>query len=79
MRTTVSIHDHVLERAKEAARRRKCTLGQVVEDALRRTLLNRPSEEIPSETGFTTFKGQGVLPGVNLDSHADLLDRMEHR
>jgi hypothetical protein len=29
-------------------------------------------------TSLVTFKGSGVLPGVNLDNSADLLARMEN-
>lgn len=78
MRTTVQIQDGLLERAKREALARRCTLGAVIEDALRKALLGEGSRPGPvGKTRLTTFAGGGIQPGVNLDSNVELLDRME--
>ena len=71
MRTTISIHDELLESAKLRARERGVTLGALVEDALRRelSLSVAPPERIP----IPVFDGKtGPLPGVNLNSNREL-------
>ena len=76
MRTTISIHDELLEAAKRRARERGVTLGTLVEDALRRELSahDEPAQrvEIPVFEG-----GTGAHPGLDLDSNraiAEFLD-----
>lgn len=75
MRTTVTIDDGLLRRAKEQAARTGRTLGAVIDDALRVLLADRPRVgrrvELPSDGG------SGLRPGVDLenkDALADLLD-----
>ncbi len=76
MRTTLAIDDHLLAAAKRRARERDQTLGQVVEDALRRELgesSRRKPVEVPVFRG-----GDGPLPGIDLRSNRamrELLDR----
>lgn len=76
MRTTIAVDDHLLEAARLRARQRGQTLGQVVEDALRRDLAapaGGESVEVPVFRG-----GDGPLPGVDLRSNTalrELLDR----
>lgn len=75
MRTTVSISDELLRAAKERARLRGETLGDVVDAALRRELATpvaRPAPTIPVFRG-----GQGLHVGVDLSSNRavqELLD-----
>lgn len=80
MRTTLSISDGLLDLAKKASRERRITLGEVVEEALRLTLAVRPKscaqEERPQ---LVTFDGAGLMPGVDLDSSASLLEAMDDR
>jgi hypothetical protein len=76
MRTTVAVDDHLLGAAKRRARERGQTLGQVIEDALRREL----AEQAPAEAvAVPVFRGgDGPLPGVHLRSNRalrELLDR----
>lgn len=76
MRTTVAVDDHLLAAAKRRARERGQTLGQVVEDALRRELAERPGHELVEVPVFRG--GGGPLPGVDLRSNGamrELLDR----
>lgn len=68
MRTTVSIDDHLLAEAKERARERRQTLGQLVEDSLRRELgaptHSEASPPIPVRRG-----GTGAQPGLDMTSN----------
>jgi len=77
MRTTISIEDELLARAKQKALERKCSLGDLVNEALLASFA-QPSQPIP-DTPFrlTTFKGKGTCPGVSLNDNAALLDRMD--
>jgi hypothetical protein len=76
MRTTIALNDHLLASAKRRARERGQTLGQVVEDALRRELaepVEVESLEVPVFRG-----GGGPLPGIDLASNRalrEVLDR----
>jgi hypothetical protein len=76
MRTTVAVDDHLLIAAKKRARARGQTLGQVVEDALRRELAE-PRKAEPTE--IPVFRGgDGPLPGIELRSNRavrEVLDR----
>jgi len=77
MRTTVRMEDDLLRRAKEIATRRETTLTAILEEALREWLdrqkrgRRRPRVDLP----VSSSRG-GLLPGVDLDDTADLLDRM---
>jgi hypothetical protein len=67
MRTTISIDDHLLARARERAHAKRRTLSQVVEDALRSELARPVDGERPSVPVFTA--GTGPRPGVDLVSN----------
>lgn len=72
----MSIPDHLLTEAKRVAASTGRTLSQVVEDALRESFARhgqpaRPLFRMP------TFRGQGVLPGVDLDDSAGLQELMD--
>jgi hypothetical protein len=78
MRTTISIEDSLLERAKEASLARSCSLSEVIEDALRESLVAKPKDRRPAVVRpLKTFLGTGLRPGVDLDSSASLLEAME--
>jgi len=78
MRTTVRMEDQLLRRAKEIAARRETTLTAILEEALREWLdrqgrrPRRPGVDLP-----ISRSAGGLLPGVDLNDTADLLDRME--
>lgn len=76
MRTTIAIDDHLLQSAKLQARRRGLTLGQFIEEALRRELSHRsmasPGPPIPVFRG-----GRGVRPGVDVTSTRALLEALD--
>lgn len=77
MKIMIRIEDELLEAARRRASESGRTLDAVIEDALRQALAerdvvrNRPRVRIP------TMGGKGVLPGVDLDDSASLLDLME--
>lgn len=76
MRTTVNLHDGLLETVKLRAREQHRTLGEVVEDALRHYLLfvDRPVEAGPP---LPVFKGgTGMAPGIDPRSNASLYEAM---
>jgi hypothetical protein len=49
----------------------------VVEDALREALARRPARGRDRRTELPTFAGGRLLPGVDLDDNAALLELME--
>ena len=80
MRTTISIQDGLLERAKRQAIREKCTLGDVVNDALRnRFAENNADGGKRIEAPLKTYGSTGLQAGVNLHDNATLRDLMEGR
>jgi hypothetical protein len=76
MRTTIRIDERLLADAKARAARSGKTLNAVIEDALRESLMRRntPSRE---RLELPTFPGGQLIPGVDLDDSAALLDLME--
>ncbi len=77
MRTTVKIDDRLLVEAKTRAARSGRTLNQVVEDALREAFARREAADRRVE--LPVFRSTRVMPGVDLDDHAALLDLMDGR
>jgi hypothetical protein len=78
MRTTITIHDPLLEAAKQKALEKKCTLSSIVEDALRASLYQQDTaEQHQAAEPWPTHGGRGTLPGIDLDDNASLLDQME--
>jgi Ribbon-helix-helix protein, copG family len=79
MRTTVRLSDDLLAAAKAHAARTGRTLTALLEDAIRAHLaLERRARPTRLPTLPAYGKG-GVLPGVDLDNSADLLDLMDGR
>lgn len=77
MRTTVKIDDRLLAEAKARAATSGRTLNAVVEDALREALSRREPDRGGRRVELPTFPGSQLLPGVDLDDSAALLDQME--
>jgi hypothetical protein len=76
MRTTISIDDNLLRSAKRRARREGLTLGQLIEEALRRELSHRANAS--SGPAIPVFEGGGgVRPGVDLSSNRALLEALD--
>lgn len=79
MRTTVTISDDLLRKAKQVAAERSCTLSDIVQEALQKVFAQSRSAGRHRPTRLSTFRGRGLLPGIDLDSSATLLDVMEDR
>lgn len=74
MRTTGTIDDRLLERAKERAHERQQTLDQFLEAALQRHLAVELPDEFPE---LPTADGGGFLPGIDPRSNRSLYDAMD--
>ncbi|HHW82891.1 MAG TPA: antitoxin [Actinomycetales bacterium] len=76
MRTTINVDERLLSAAKARARQEGITLGEFVDESLRRHLSYaeqpRHGPEIP-----VFERGTGPLPGVDLSSAAGLLDLLD--
>ena len=77
MRTTIKIEDSLLVEAKTRAAASGRTLNQVVEDALRAAFERRQSAGDRPE--LPVLRGGRLMPGVDLDDSAALLDLMDRR
>ena len=75
MRTTVNIDDRLLEWAKDVARDRELTLGDLLDEALRRLLMAPLHDEGPELPVFEG--GGGVMPGIDLSSNRSMFDAMD--
>jgi hypothetical protein len=78
MRTTVRLDDALLDRARREAARRGTTLTALIEQGLL-AVLAPPAKKPPRRRVNLPLcrEGGGVMPGVDLDNSADLLDHME--
>lgn len=77
MRTTIKIDDRLLAEAKARAATSGRTLSAVVEDALSQALSRRGRSGSGGRVELPTFPGGRLLPGVDLDDSASLLEQME--
>jgi hypothetical protein len=75
MRTTITIPDDLLVEAKTRAAASGQTLNRVVEDALRMAFARRSIG--PERQPFPVHHGGRLMPGVDLDDSASLLDLMD--
>lgn len=77
MRTTISIDDRVLAKAKERAHAHHLTLGAYIEKAVRRDLVadRETAEQVPTFPVFT--RGTGVAPGVDVTTNRGLYDALD--
>jgi hypothetical protein len=76
MRTTIRLDDQLLREAKAAAALAGRSLTDLIEDALRESLARRRAVGRRRLEKLPTFHGR-LLPGVDLDDSAALLDLME--
>jgi len=78
MRTTVRLDDALLDQARREAQRRGETLTALIEKGLRLELAQaKPARHWPKVAIPVFNGGKGLLPGVDLNNSADLLDIME--
>ena len=76
MRTTIRMDDDLLEAAKSAALGAGQTLTRFIEDSVRHQLAIQHNIESAAPRDLAVFNGDGLLPGVDLDSSAALLELM---
>ncbi len=79
MRTTVRLDDELLAEVKKYAGKHRKTLTAVIEESLRRTLLQGKPARKSKPIHLTTVSGQGPLPGIDLDDTASLLDTLDEK
>ncbi|MDN5858067.1 MAG: DUF6364 family protein [Pseudonocardia sp.] len=75
MRTTLQLDDALIAEAKVIAARTDRTLSQVIEDALRKTLVPRP-RPARRRVNLPTMSGRLLRPGL-LDDGVALRDVMD--
>lgn len=67
VRTTVNIDDHLLAEAKQLAARSHRPLGEILNDALRVLLVERPPRGRRGRVRLPVDGGSGLQRGVDLD------------
>ncbi len=77
MRTTIRLDEQLLKEAKALAARSGKSLTSIIEDALRESLSRQRGSAQREPVHLVTVGGRGLLPGVDLDDSASLLDLME--
>lgn len=77
MRTTISIDGELYRTLKQRAAASGRTVGQTIEDALRRAFSDDGVEHGNPWPELPCYGGTGVLPGVDLTSNAALRDVMD--
>jgi predicted transcriptional regulator len=77
MRTTLRLDEHLMQQAKRLAAETGRTLTAVIEDALRESFARRMSPQPKRKIKLPTFDSGGLMPGVDIDNSASLLDIME--
>ena len=75
-RITLRLDAQLLKRAQTEATHQGVTLAELIERGLELVMQDSPSAK-RSHTLPVCNAGGGVLPGVNLDSMASLIDRMD--
>lgn len=78
MRTTIHIDDQLFVELKKVAADTGRTLTATIQDALRESLYRRRETERPV-VDLPVFHGTGVMPGVDLNDSAALLDLMSNK
>jgi hypothetical protein len=76
MRTTVDLPESLLKEAKQRAAREGRPLSAVIADAMRNSFA-RTERATATAVDLPSFKGDGLVPGVDLDDTAALLDLLE--
>lgn len=74
------LEESLLEQAKAEAARRNKTLTALIEEGLRLALVNPKTPIRRKKVALpVSRRGGGVVPGVDIDNSADLLDILEGR
>lgn len=73
MRTTIILDDHLGERLRQEARKRRQSFSAFLADAGRRALGETGKEDVPDGFQLITYGEGGVMPGVKLDDIGSLV------
>ena len=76
MRTTISLDDALLKKARRVALHRGISFNELVVTALRVELNRVPKLRQKEKIALPTFRGHGLRLGVDLDNSASLEDVM---
>lgn len=76
MRTTIRIDDDLYRRAKSDAARSGRTVGELIEDAVRKAL-EAGSAPTAAVADLPVYGGSGTMPGVELNHNQALRDLMD--
>jgi hypothetical protein len=76
MRTTLTLDDDVAAKLRAEARRTGRSFRDVVNEAIRRGLVSRPSRQAARFTVAARDLGD-LRPGLSLDNIAELLEQIE--
>ena len=76
MRTTITLDEGLLVEIKTSAAQTARTMNQVITDAIRLGLA-RSAQARREPVDLPVFHGGGLMPGVDLDNNAALLDLMD--
>jgi hypothetical protein len=76
-RTTIRLDENLLSEAKQRAARSGLTLTAIIEQALRESFRRRDEQRAKGPINLPTWGHGWILPGVDLDNSAALLDLME--
>jgi hypothetical protein len=77
VRTTINLPDELISQIKKLAAASHSTVTAVIEDALRETLARRRRTSRREQVILKTYGRRGLLPGVDIDDTASMLDLME--
>jgi hypothetical protein len=77
VRTTINLPDELLAQIKKLAAASRSTVTAVIEDALREALARRRRTDRREQLILKTYGKRGLLPGVDIDDTASMLDLME--
>ncbi len=78
MRTTIDIHDELLDRAKRFAASCNKRLADVVNDALQEALSRaEQSTGEPQPFHLATYGDGGVMPGIDLSDNGSIQDALD--
>jgi hypothetical protein len=77
--TTVTIQDRFFKQAKRQAAKENCTLGDIINDALRFRLVEASRSREGAEEGrpLKTYGRTGLRAGVDLSHNSALSDLMD--
>ncbi|MBH0208339.1 MAG: hypothetical protein A4C66_11215 [Nitrospira sp. HN-bin3] len=77
MRTTINLPDDLMTQIKKLAASTHSTVTALIEETLREALARRRRTGRRAPMKLPTYGKQGLLPGVDIDDTASLLDVME--